>query len=103
VTAPAESAADRVAAAVLAVPGVTGLHAGSWGEVGTYLPGRRVDGVRLRDDSTDVHITVAMGSVVADVARAVRAAVADLVTTPVAVVVEDVTSPTRDPGGSVGP
>lgn len=86
-----EDRADAVAAAALSVPGVTGLHAGSWGEVGTHLPGRRVDGVRLRDDVTEVHVTVAMGSRVLDVARDVRRAVAELVDTPVAVVVEDVT------------
>ena len=37
--------ADRVAAAVIAVPGVAFLHGGVFGEIGTYLPGRRVSGV----------------------------------------------------------
>jgi hypothetical protein len=83
--------ADRVAAAALAVPGVTGLHAGSWGEVAHYLPGRRVDGVRLRDDETEVHVTVSMGTPLLQAARQVRDVVSGLVDTPVSVVVEDVT------------
>ena len=84
--------ADRVADATLSVPGVTGLHAGSFGEVASYLPGRRVNGVRLRDDVAEVHVAVAMGRPLLEVAEAVRAAVAALVTTPVEVVVEDVTA-----------
>ena len=84
--------ADRVADATLSVPGVTGLHAGSFGEVASYLPGRRVNGVRLRDDLAEVHVAVAMGRPLLEVAEAVRAAVAALVTTPVEVVVEDVTA-----------
>lgn len=83
--------ADQVVAAALSVDGVTGMHAGSYGEVATYLPGRQVSGVRLRDDVTEVHVTVAMGSPLRDVAWRVHASVAGLVATPVAVVVEDVT------------
>jgi len=82
--------ADRVAAAALAVPGVTGLHAGSFGEVGTYLVGRQVHGVRLRPGGAEVHVTVAMGRPLLAVAQAVRAAVAPLVEGEVTVVVEDV-------------
>ena len=84
--------ADAVATATLSVPGVTGLHAGSFGEVATYLPGRQVAGVRLRDDSTEVHISVAMGSPLLEVAEEVRSTVAGLVRGPVEVVVEDVTA-----------
>ena len=87
---PAE-VADRVAQAALAVPGVTGLHAGSFGEVATYLAGRQVRGVRVREDSTEVHVTVAMGRPLLDVATAVREAVAPLTGGDVRVVVEDVT------------
>lgn len=86
------TAAEHVAAAVLAVPGVSGLHAGTYGEVGTYLPGRRVAGVRLGADVTEVHIAVVMGRSIADVAQQVVAAVEPLTQTPVEVHVEDVTS-----------
>ena len=40
---------EQVAAAVLSVPGVHDLHGGVLGEVATYLPGRRVNGIRLLD------------------------------------------------------
>lgn len=82
--------ADRVAAAVLAVPGVTGLHGGTFG-IGTYLPGRRVTGIRLGDEVAEVHVTVAMGVRVPAVAEAIVGAVGPFVHTPVDVYVEDVT------------
>ena len=85
--------ADAVAAAVLSVPGVAGLHPGTFGEVATYLAGRKVTGVRLRDDSTEVHITVAWPAPVLATADAVRAAAAPLVRTPVDVYVQDVVQP----------
>ncbi len=68
--------ADTVAELVRAVPGVADLHPGMFGEVGTYLPGRRVPGIRFGDDSIAVHITVLEGAAVRDTAAAVRAAVA---------------------------
>lgn len=82
--------ADLVAAATLAVPGVTALHPGSFGEVATYLPGRRVVGVRLRDEVAEVHVVVAMGARLLDVAAVVRDAVGPLVGRPVEVFVEDI-------------
>lgn len=91
--APDGTTADVVAAAVLAVPGVSGLHGGAFGEVGTYLPGRRVSGVRL-GASTQVHVTVAMGSDVLAVAGQVRDTVSTLLGGPVEVVVEDITPTT---------
>lgn len=85
--------ADLVAAATLAVPGVTALHPGSFGEVATYLPGRRVVGVRLRDEVAEVHVVVAVGAQLLDVAAVVRDAVGPLVGRPVEVVVEDIAAP----------
>jgi hypothetical protein len=82
--------AEQVASATLGVPGVAGLHAGSFGEVATYLPGRRVTGVRLRDGDTEVHVVATMGTRLRDLADAVRSVVSPLVDTPVRVVVEDV-------------
>ena len=80
---------DAVAAAVLAVPGVVDLHGGSFG-VGTYLPGRRVVGIRLGADVTEVHVSVEMGTRVPALAASIAAAVGALVGTPVEVHVEDV-------------
>ena len=85
--------AEAVAAAALAVPGVNALHAGVLGEVATYLPGRRISGVRLRDDSCEVHIVLDWGSPVVATADEVRVAVEKLVDGPVDVIVEDVTGP----------
>lgn len=82
--------ADLVAAAARSVPGVTDLHSGTFGEVGTYLPGRRVAGVRLGAQITEVHVVVTMGAAVLETAAAVRRAVAPLVDTPVDVYVEDI-------------
>jgi uncharacterized alkaline shock family protein YloU len=88
--------ADSIAEAILAVPGVAALHPGMFGEVGTYLPGRRVTGVRITDDGVDVHVTVHQGVDVRGTAAAVRDAVARV--TPgstVDVTVEDVAPTVR--------
>ncbi len=84
---------DAVADAVRQVPGVVDLHGGVMGEIGTYLPKRRVLGVRLRPDSTEVHVTLLYGAPVRETASAVRAAVGRIVPGAVDVVVEDVASP----------
>lgn len=81
---------DLVAEAATAVPGVTGLHAGSFGEVATYLPGRSVAGVRQRDGVTEVHVRVAMGAELIGTATQVRSAVAAVTGDEVHVVIEDV-------------
>ncbi|QCW49434.1 hypothetical protein FE634_01610 [Nocardioides dongxiaopingii] len=101
-TTPADAAgsepADRVAAAVLAVAGVDGLHGGAHGEVATYLPGRRVVGVRLRDPGCAVHVVLAWGVPIAGTAELVRRAVNGLVAGPVDVTIEDVSPPTVPAG-----
>ncbi|WP_241384600.1 Asp23/Gls24 family envelope stress response protein [Rhodococcus sp. CH91] len=81
---------DRIAAAVVAVPGVAGLHAGTFGEVGTYLPGRRVPGIRLDADHAEVHVSIVFGAPVLSTAALIRQAVAALTAGPVDVTVEDV-------------
>lgn len=82
--------ADLVAAATRLVPGVSDLHPGAFGEVATYLPGRRVIGVRVADALTEVHVVVTMGAPVLATAEAIRAVVQPLVATEVHVFVEDV-------------
>ena len=82
--------ADRVAAAVRTVPGVADLHTGTFGEVGTHLPGRRVDGVQIRTDHCAVHVVLYWGSPVLETADRVRSTVSRLVGTRVDVTVEDV-------------
>ncbi len=89
---PAEPA-DLVAAAVLAVPGVAELHPGMFGEVATYLPGRRVHGVQIRRDSTSIHIVCHWGADIPATADAVRSAVEPIVGTSVDVTVQDLLEP----------
>ena len=51
--------AEAVAAAVLAHPGVARLSGGPFGTIASYLPGRRVVGVRLPlEDNDPVEIAV---------------------------------------------
>jgi len=82
--------ADRVAVAVLAVRGVDALHGGTFGETATYLPGRRVTGIRLGSDATEVHVTLVFGVPVRQTAEQIRLAVAAVSPGPVHVTVEDV-------------
>ena|GEM_PF-5243175 len=92
--------ADLVRAAALAVPGVVRLHGGALGEVAVYLAGRRVSGVRLRQDRTQVHVVVALGAPVRGTAQAVQAAVAVVRPGPVDVTVEDVAAPGETPSAN---
>ena len=82
--------AEVVAAAVLAVPGVVGLHGGRFGELGTYLPGRRVVGVRIDDEGTEVHVVVSDRVPVPHTAAQVQRAVSAVAPMPVRVHVEDI-------------
>lgn len=79
---PAAELVDRISAITLATPGVVALHAGRFGEVGTYLPGRRVAGIRIDERGTQVHITVAAGHPIRQVAHRVQHVVAQVAPTP---------------------
>jgi hypothetical protein len=82
---------DVLEAAVLAVPGVHALHGGVHGEVATYLPGRRVAGIRLDDERCDVHVVLQTRTPLLESSERVRAAVRALVDVArVDVTVEDV-------------
>ena len=85
--------ADQVVAAVCAVPGVVGMHAGAFGEAATYLPGRRVEGVQIHSAVCSVHVVLAWGAPVLATADLVRAVVGALVRSSVDVTVEDVAAP----------
>ncbi|WP_305092416.1 hypothetical protein [Prescottella sp. R16] len=82
---------DRAAAAVSAVPGVTGLHGGEFGTVATYLPGRRITGLRVDDGHCDVHVTVRYPVDLFATADRIRTAVHAILGIPVDVTIEDVT------------
>ncbi len=84
--------ADTVASITLSVAGVSALHPGDFGEIATYLPGRRIVGIRIHADVCEIHISVEYPSDVHAVARAVRDAVGPHVSVPLVVPVEDVTT-----------
>jgi hypothetical protein len=90
--------ADLVAEVVRSVPGVADLHTGSFGEVATYLPGRRVPGVRLTPTAVFVHLVGLYPATVAEIDGAVRAAVApDLAGLPLMITIEDYSTRPRQP------
>ena len=71
--------ADAIAAATLACPAVAGLHEGGTLAVATYLPRRRVVGVRVEDQRVLVSVVLAFGSSVQSLERQVRNALSPLV------------------------
>ncbi|GAA3524561.1 hypothetical protein GCM10022222_03890 [Amycolatopsis ultiminotia] len=87
-----EASADRIAAAVTALPQVAGLYGGRFGEIATLAPGRRVLGVRVRDEEVTVAVTARFPLVASDLAHAVRAATG-VTGCPVHVVVADLLLP----------
>ncbi|WP_211247827.1 hypothetical protein [Cryptosporangium arvum] len=84
------TAADDLAVLVRAVPGVVRLHPGRFGEVATYLPGRRVTGIKLGDHRVEVHVVLAVDAPIRRTAQLIHDAVTPLVARPVHVFVEDV-------------
>ena len=70
--------ADRLAAAVQSCPGVARLAAGGLLPVATYLPGRRVDGVRLTGGRILVAVTSRYPVPLPQIAAEIRTAVADI-------------------------
>ena len=90
----AEPDPDAIATAVLACPEVAGLSGGLVGEVATYLPGRRVTGVRMAPPGVEVSVVGRYGPTVAEIAAAVRDAVRRVAgSRPVDVVIADLAPP----------
>ena len=85
---------EAAAAAALGCPLISGLTGGRFGEVATYLPGRRVVGIREVEGTVEVHVVARWGRPLPEVAEVVRQAVAPhLPGTPVAVFVDDIEVP----------
>lgn len=87
-----EATADRIAAAVTALPAVAGLHGGRFGEVVTLGIARRVPGVRVGEEAVTVAVTARFPLVAGELAEAVRSA-AGIGDRPVHVVVADLALP----------
>ena len=74
--------AEAVAAALLAHPGVARLSGGAFGTVASYLPGRRVVGVRLPlgdADPVQIAVVARMGVALPRLAEELGAAVVAVV------------------------
>ena len=85
---------EAVAAAALGCPLIADLTGGHFGEVATYLPGRRILGVREVDGTVEVHVVAKWGTPLPEVADVVRAAVASHAGgQPVVVFVDDIEVP----------
>lgn len=96
---------DEIAEAARTCPAVAGLHGGRFGQHTTYLPGRRVAGVKVSSEQILVGVIGCYPAGVSEIASQVRAAVGALAPgVPVTVNVEDLLLPgerlpgdTRDP------
>ena len=102
-TAPATGAtvAEQVAAAVAAHPAVAALHRGIYGDVMTYLPGRRLVGVRIGegDEPVEVAVVVRADRPIPEVVRSLRQEVSRLCGgAPVDITVADIALPGEQAG-----
>jgi hypothetical protein len=70
----ADSLAERIAAVVTAHPAVLRLHGGVFGDVVTYLPGRRLTGVRvgMGDEPVELGVVLVLDRPIPEVVRALR-------------------------------
>ena len=84
--------AEAIAAAATNVPGVAGLAGGKFGQVATYAPGRKVNGVRFAGDAVEVHLVAEWVESLPQLADDVRAALDTLTSgRSVSVFVDDIT------------
>lgn len=85
---------DAVAERAAGCRSVARMSSGRFGEVATYLPGRRVPGVRVGDGRVEVHVVACWGAPVPDLVAEVRAALTPVAGgLPVDVHVDDVDIP----------
>jgi hypothetical protein len=85
---------DAVAAAVLACPGVAALDGGRFGEVASYLPGRKVAGVMVGGGRVKVQVRARWAVPATGLARRITAVLAPLTGHyPVDVAIADIDDP----------
>jgi hypothetical protein len=70
---------DAVHTAVSACPGVAQVGRGTLAAVTTYLPGRRIPGIRISPDSIELEVVAEWDATATDIGRHIRAALARLV------------------------
>jgi hypothetical protein len=92
----------RVAENVDRAPSVARRTSGALGTAAAYLPGERIDGIRVRDDRLEVHVVMRWGTTVDAVEREVVAAVAGGGWDPdrVDVVIDDIEAPAASGQGT---
>jgi hypothetical protein len=76
-TQPGDVDVDAVAAAVSMCAGVAALDQGRFGEVATYLPGRRVPGIQVHADVVTISVRGRWGVPAAELLSQVLAATAE--------------------------
>lgn len=82
--------AEMIAETVRAVPGVHSLHGGQFGEIATYLPHRRVIGVRIDGDGAAIHVSMYVGFPLFETAERIRQEVLGHGVASVDVTIEDI-------------
>jgi hypothetical protein len=93
---------DAVAAAVRGCPGASGLDGGPFGGVASYLPGRKVEGIVVRDGRVTVQIRSRWGVPAPALAAQITATLAPLTgNRPVDVVIADIDDPPAAPAPPV--
>ena len=70
--------AEAIAAAATNVPGVARLSGGKVGQIATYAPGRKVNGVRFAGDAVEVHVVAEWVASLPQLADDLRAALQPL-------------------------
>jgi hypothetical protein len=89
---------DAVAAVVRGCAGVSALVGGRFGEVVSYLPGRKVTGVLVRDGRVRIQVRSRWGIPAADLGVLIRVMVAPLTGyRPIDVVIADIDDPAGPP------
>jgi len=84
--------AESIAAAATSVPGVASLSGGKFGQIATYAPGQKVNGVRFAGDDVEVHVVAEWVASLPRLAEDVRAALEPLTGgRTVSVFVDDIT------------
>ena len=85
---------DHLRTAVLRCSGVAGLGSGTIGELATYLPGRRVPGIRVTPELVELEICAAWGSPAKLIASQIWEALATVVPDrPVEILITDIAPP----------
>lgn len=86
--------AEMIARVVGRNPSVASLHGGVGAQAATFLPGRRVTGVRITEQAVEVHVVARYGASLPALAASIRSDVGPFAKgQPVAVFVEDLLVP----------